>query len=338
MLELPESMTSLVCCSCCARKPPAAAGAEFTESYAATHETEKRPQAEHHESYAPRRNKARKARCVPAQTESTQQQKLMAVGTSTVVEGFLSKFATGVGKNWKRRYFRLHRDGQLEYFDDAYTVQSRGCLQLLNPQGWPQYTIFETIGGKGEHFELQPVNESDTTPALLLAAESASKRDMWIDRISTGFARRSKPVNGPGRNTIAYRDTANHGNLNVNNATEGGEFGGQVVHQGFLSKEGHIVKSWKWRYFVLYENGLLAYYTRRSVDKLKGEMRLWTRGYPNTLTIEVEQERKKNGCQFSLKSGNEYLMLQADTAKIRDEWLYKIQLGIHNNCQDTQKN
>ena len=25
-----------------------------------------------------------------------------------MVEGFLTKFATGLGKNWKRRYFRLY--------------------------------------------------------------------------------------------------------------------------------------------------------------------------------------------------------------------------------------
>jgi len=305
-------------------------------------ETEKRKETSSL-STAAKRKLARKARCVNTQSELSEQQKLVAVGTSTVVEGFLSKFATGVGQNWKRRYFRLHRDGQLEYYDDAYTIESKGCLQLLNPQGWPQYTVFETEppkgASKGHHFELQPVNDSELTPALLLVAESAAKRDMWIDRICTGFARRSKPINGPGRNMIAYRSSTGSENLNDN--LQGGEFGAQVVYKGKLWKEGHIRKSWKERYFVLYENGLLAYYSRRSVSMLKGEMRLWTRGFPNVLKIEVDPAQDRTGPGFGfgwkLEAAHEQLILVAKTAEEREQWLYKIQLGIFNNCQDTHR-
>ena len=39
----------------------------------------------------------------------------------------------------------------------------------------------------------------------------------------------------------------------------------EEVREGFLTKQGRIVKNWKRRYFVLFKNGELQYFTSEAV-------------------------------------------------------------------------
>ena len=84
-----------------------------------------------------------------------------------MVEGFLSKFATGVGQNWKRRYFRL------------YAAARSQSIPSLNLAAKAKATVY--TNSKSERRELVWVRLPSREPS----PEPTWKRVLWVAGIGT---------------------------------------------------------------------------------------------------------------------------------------------------------
>jgi len=85
--------------------------------------------------------------------------------------------------------------------------------------------------------------------------------------------------------------------------------------KGFLSKQGHVVKSWQVRFFVLKDSELF-YYVDYTATKLKGKISL-----PGSFCVvqTIEMEGREN-C-FVIKTPQKELILSAPSPQERQNWI-----------------
>ena len=99
---------------------------------------------------------------------------------------------------------------------------------------------------------------------------------------------------------------------------------------GWLSKEGHVVKSWKSRYFVM-ENGILIYYVNPQLDPPYGvteKGKLYLHEY---FLIKGFTGKENRSIMLSHRdNATKDLLLEADTTLIRDDWEKSLTLHIEH--------
>jgi len=99
----------------------------------------------------------------------------------------------------------------------------------------------------------------------------------------------------------------------VYNGTVMGQ-GIHIVHQGWMMKQGGLVKSWKRRYFVLKTNRVLNYYESDNSSMVKGSIEL-------NKVIGVERKQKK---MLDLVTPKRTWSFACVSTKVRDEWVANI--------------
>jgi hypothetical protein len=117
----------------------------------------------------------------------------------------------------------------------------------------------------------------------------------------------------------------------------------QATTKGWLSKEGHFIKNWKKRYFVL-NQGYLRYY-ERAIDEppygvsLKGEVKL---NLQSRIELQISPDGKalKENCfilngsvlegesKKSSKQSSSYLIMEAATPEDKAYWVEAIEEQI----------
>ena len=90
---------------------------------------------------------------------------------------------------------------------------------------------------------------------------------------------------------------------------------------GYLIKQGHRVKNWKRRFFVL-KNGLLSYYESQTTqNKIKGSISV-----SNASIVIFPVERFLKEFVFAITSSTgDVLVLQADTIEEFNDWVSLLQ-------------
>ncbi len=89
-----------------------------------------------------------------------------------------------------------------------------------------------------------------------------------------------------------------------------------LVHAGFLVKRGHVIKSWKRRWFKLYKNGILEY-AKLEGDKPKGDILV---AHCKCVPVPVSAFKRQFVCVITSVHG-EVLVLQACDNDSRSEWM-----------------
>jgi len=87
-----------------------------------------------------------------------------------------------------------------------------------------------------------------------------------------------------------------------------------IVQQGWMMKQGGLVKNWKRRYFVLKTNKVLNYYESDNSSMVKGSIEL-------SKIIGVERKQKKS---FDLVTPKRTWSFACVSTKVRDEWVNNI--------------
>src|SRR3989338_8114685 len=102
----------------------------------------------------------------------------------------------------------------------------------------------------------------------------------------------------------------------------------RVVKEGFLTKQGHIVKNWKLRWFVLREDGNFEYFASPSDKTPKGRLKI-----TGDMKIEVHDVPKIKPNSFILQSKKPFL-LSAETLDSRQSWIRALNNAIYGIPQD----
>lgn len=212
--------------------------------------------------------------------------------------GFLYKQGHGV-KSWKYRRFLL-QGRSLKYYDDTVL---KGTVDIKDAH-CEDCSAVECNAPK-DSFPFKVITPVNT---WFLYALTASERLMW-------------------RMVIDAKVTAIRQALNGKN----------MLRRGYLKKEGHMIRNWKKRFFVL-DMGLLVYYERESAgnkknppvppfgENEKGRLRL------SGATVTREDAHGRLGVSMNriyLSGKNaEDLLLEADTEVAADVWFQDIKAHI----------
>jgi len=93
--------------------------------------------------------------------------------------------------------------------------------------------------------------------------------------------------------------------------------------QGFLLKQGHKVKNWKTRYFVINEKDhQIVYYTNHTMEKEQGRIPL------NECVVEkISGIEKRDHC-FLITTPKKIYLVSAASTDAQEEWIEAIQLVV----------
>ncbi|CEG39219.1 pleckstrin-like domain-containing protein [Plasmopara halstedii] len=91
-----------------------------------------------------------------------------------------------------------------------------------------------------------------------------------------------------------------------------------VVIQGWLEKCGQHFKTWKWRFFVLRNDGVLSYFTDETGKVLKGSLDL---GYGSKAEVSVQSNSMDKNFVFVISTPQRNLMISAPSQHMMAKWI-----------------
>ena len=215
-------------------------------------------------------------------------------------EGWLTKRALKSGRNWKKRYFTLRKDGSLTYKERKDDTKPKGEIQLGAGA--------DVVRSDEEQFCFEITGDH----RLVARAESQFEQKDWMVEISNAIAYASgqDPTKGPAKR-FSFADDG------LDDDVLDGESTGKVLNAGYLQKLGGGeggTKNWNRRYFVLRDD--LAYYTSeesfKSGERPKGRIKLEA--------YFVSQDENEDGFEFTVHSYPKSLTCQASSLQERNLW------------------
>jgi hypothetical protein len=96
---------------------------------------------------------------------------------------------------------------------------------------------------------------------------------------------------------------------------------GPVRVEGWMAKQGHIIRNWKNRWFVL-DGRRMFYFTKEGATRPKGVIRL-VKG----TEVVVEEKYSKPYC-FTLQTPKKRFILQAANEEEQAEWIEAVQINL----------
>lgn len=94
----------------------------------------------------------------------------------------------------------------------------------------------------------------------------------------------------------------------------------QIIKEGYLIKQGRIVKSWKKRWFVLYSNCIVYYEKPREIEKGKFFIT------PETSVIYIKNNKKPS---MKIETFNRTYICVGQTEYEIKKWIEAIQYAVH---------
>jgi hypothetical protein len=220
-----------------------------------------------------------------------------------IKQGFLIKEGGGY-KTWLERYFVLTDDGLLAY----YTSDKVDVKQLFEKRG-----KLKVPGAKLQEWERGVVPVRD---GYLFAITSTSKQSRQYIMEAKTFEDRDAWIN----------------TLKANGATWDGvkpmtKFNQNSILEGWLTKQGGRIKTWRRRYFVLLKgssaNTLDLQYWKATTEKKMQD------NIPLTNQSVLERDNKHNtiAIKVSQTSDRRYLITAYD-ARVREAWMQALCVGL----------
>uniref|UniRef100_M4BXL4 PH domain-containing protein n=1 Tax=Hyaloperonospora arabidopsidis (strain Emoy2) TaxID=559515 RepID=M4BXL4_HYAAE len=94
-----------------------------------------------------------------------------------------------------------------------------------------------------------------------------------------------------------------------------------VVMQGWLEKCGQQFKTWKWRFFVLRKDGVLAYYTDETLRKMKGAIDV---SCGSDADVSVQSNSMDKASVFLIATSQRHLMISAPSQPMMKKWIARL--------------
>lgn len=245
---------------------------------------------------------------IPPQVFNLMSQPLQRVHKELLFEGHLFKLSM-VLKAWKRRRVQLVANRLVHFKDDVATgvIDIKDVsVKLLPPDASaPAPFVFEL------HCSVAAENSGSGTGTerskVRFAATSSEERDVWINLITT-----------------QSRRLAGHSACGDS----------PPIKVGSLKKQGHVMRTWRRRYFVL-DMGILSYFEKEGEEKGFGTGQ---KGCINLCGAEVKWSPGLD--RLYVTAGGEAskdLLVQADTEDIAAEWNKALRQHIRyaNNMKKT---
>ena len=100
------------------------------------------------------------------------------------------------------------------------------------------------------------------------------------------------------------------------------------IKEGWSTKQGGLIKTWKKRYFVLYSNALI-YYTKPGAEE-QGRIEI----EPNCVVSDAPDCKKQPAYKIATTQRTYYIV--TDTPQDKNDWITAINSCIHNNNRSAQ--
>lgn len=95
----------------------------------------------------------------------------------------------------------------------------------------------------------------------------------------------------------------------------------EIIKEGWLTKEGHIVKSWKVRWFILSKDTLLYFKTIKNLRKPLGTIKM--------AHAELQEDEKKHTFAILDKSCNKKFRITAKNEEEKQAWIEAVSYCIN---------
>jgi hypothetical protein len=222
---------------------------------------------------------------------------------NTLKSGFLVKEGGGY-KTWLERYFVLTDDGLLAY----YTSDKVDVKQLFEKRG-----KLKVSGAKLQEWERGCVPMRD---GYFFAITSTSKQSRTYIMEAKSFEEREAWVTVLKANGAAWDG--------VKTMTK---FNPSSVLEGWLTKQGGRIKTWRRRYFVMLKGSNAAavelqYWAATTDKKMKDNIIL-----TNSSVIERDTKANTFAVKSAVSSDRRYLITAYDSRE-RETWIQALCLGI----------
>lgn len=280
---------------------------------------------------------------VPKETESDKnmistmsngQEKMFS---ESLFEGFLTK-SGGKFKSWKERYFVLFYD-KIWYFQsnkDVKTADLKGEIPLYSE------TQVQLIHTYSMHFLLVPsVGERQYE----IHAKTAVDAETWVNAITrvVDNLRQSKmdTLNkrqsrvGPQMNSGSQSYTPEQMKqalVDSDAALQNSKVFRESVKEGYMLKRGDTVKSWKKRYFILFQDKIMYFKDKSNTGLVQGEIQLTQ----NTLCSEDKESGVGGFVICPQATGRKFFITAGDAAQA-SEWINAIVNQIKQSKGAEQK-
>ncbi|EFC44523.1 predicted protein [Naegleria gruberi] len=167
-----------------------------------------------------------------------------------------------------------------------------------------------TLGGQDESSFNQ---SSNTTPS---SSNNNIGNSSNQQSIFSSFRLRNNNNNSSSNNNNNNRNSRN---IRTNNSSNSNNNNEKDVHiEGFLQKQGKIVKSWKRRYFVFHDESELTYYTDEKKKKKKGSLNI-----DKSIIVECFNEFKNEFNIFKIVTKKRVLYLKTNNSDEMFKWIDK---------------
>jgi hypothetical protein len=241
---------------------------------------------------------------------------------ATLKHGFLEKESKGyITSTWPMRWCVLTADS-LKFYKDQNLVLSKGTF----PMNYYTRVTRKAPDGSGKQQIL--LQNSIAKEEIVLAASDLNTISSWEEAISKVLLSQSKPMlQGERRSAVdnisksfltdqqdeSFDEPNQSLSLGVVMSLDLQAVIGQpssILRNGYLLKQGHIVQSWKKRWFVLTPT-TLAYFTNDKLSELKGTIKLNQNSYvcletsnSNERLFPLTLWTNSNGASGGTSSGN----------------------------------
>lgn len=199
--------------------------------------------------------------------------------------GYLYKQGTMFSKKFQKRYFILYEGKILQYYaSEISTKDCKGEINLSMVISINESKVKNEDNDKNAYKHVFEMVTKDRT--YQLAAEDIKSMNTWMDYIRSSVF-------------------------------------GTKIHEGWLTKQGDFVKSWKRRYFVLTDTKLLRYFEDDEQTKFKGIINV----------SEIKSIKKGKAVEpywnymIHLETPDRLWLLNADSEDKRQEWLNMLDEG-----------
>ncbi|XP_065826368.1 golgin subfamily A member 6-like protein 22 isoform X2 [Oscarella lobularis] len=260
--------------------------------------------------------------CFHSKKEHLERSSSESKSLATLKEGFLTKAPdlstkSAFSKKWKKRWFVLKSDGEMNYYEDEKSKKSLGTIRLSD--------CTEVTDAEADVRRFNCLALHTTGRVYYVEAETKEEIDAWFKAFAP-FLSTTSQVKMEARKSFS-REESRSGSFGTDREramTIRAKVDVKVM-KGWLKKQGGSNKSFKDRWFVMDEGGKLSYF--------KDDKTATPQGIIDLLRCTGAREiDSKKGYEFEIMTADRVFVCCSDTLSARQNWIEAI-----NGCVSALK-
>ena len=239
-----------------------------------------------------------------------------------IKEGYLTKRGDVVN-SWKRRYFVLEKD-MMRYYSGRHEKLLGQPKGEFSVRGARLLILDSDDYGREHVIGVTPKLSSRT---YILSADSAEELDSWVSVLSAhGVMYKAPDATGFVANPTFETGHTRSGSIALTSSET--KVDPRSIREGFLVKQGAVLKNWKRRYFALFPH-TLHYYKHKGDVIPAGEIPLLAGSLVVEEDMTLKDKEHEGKVAFSIVpllpdfSNRKYILL-ADSDQDRRAWVNSI--------------